>query len=326
MKQLIAFCLMPLIALTSSAQFTLKGVVLDDKGTPINRASIRILNTQHTAISGEQGKFLIENISHGNYIINVSSIGYASINRQINMGDGLSGIEIVLQPSFKQLSEVIISTEKRDELQQNVPVSITALSSSQVKDYRLWNINDLTSISPNLYTADPGDKRNVTSIRGIVSTSYDPAIATYIDGVNQFGLDTYIAQLFDVEHIEIARGPQGTLYGRNAMGGVINIITKRPENKVSGFTEVSLGNYSQQRITAGLKMPLKKDRLFFGAAGLFEKTDGFYKNLFNNSSYDKQHTTSGNYYLKYLSKNLWNFSLNLKHTANRNSGPFPFIT
>jgi len=240
---------------------------------------------------------LIENISHGNYIINVSSIGYASINRQINIGDWLSGIEIVLQPSFKQLSEVIISTEKRDELQQNVPVSITALSSSQVKDYRLWNINDLTSISPNLYTADPGDKRNVTSIRGIVSTSYDPAIATYIDGVNQFGLDTYIAQLFDVEHIEIARGPQGTLYGRNAMGGVINIITKRPENKVSGFTEVSLGNYSQQRITAGLKMPLKKDRLFFGAAGLFEKTDGFYKNLFNNSSYDKQHTTSGNYYL-----------------------------
>ena len=115
MKQLIAFCLMPLIALTSSAQFTLKGVVLDDKGTPINRASIRILNTQHTAISGEQGKFLIENISHGNHIINVSSIGYASINRQINMGDGLSGIEIVLQPSFKQLSEVIISTEKRDE-------------------------------------------------------------------------------------------------------------------------------------------------------------------------------------------------------------------
>ena len=84
------------------------------------------------------------------------------------MGDGLSGIEFVLQPSFKQLSEVIISTEKRDELQQNVPVSITALSSSQVKDYRLWNINDLTSISPNLYTADPGDKRNVTSIRGIV--------------------------------------------------------------------------------------------------------------------------------------------------------------
>jgi len=61
------------------------------------------------------------------------------------------------------------------------------------------------------------------------------------------------------------------------MGGVINIITKRPENKLSGFTEVSLGNYSQQRVTAGIKMPLIKNRLFFGAAGLFEKQMAFTK-------------------------------------------------
>ncbi|MDQ3682885.1 MAG: carboxypeptidase-like regulatory domain-containing protein, partial [Bacteroidota bacterium] len=154
MKKLIAFCLLALITLASSAQFTLKGIVLDDKGNPINKATLQILNTQYAAVSDEQGKFLIENISIGKYILNVSSIGHATINRQINMGDGPNGIEIVLQPSFKQLSEVIISTEKRDKLQQNIPVSITALSSTQVEDYRLWNINDLTSVSPNLYTAD----------------------------------------------------------------------------------------------------------------------------------------------------------------------------
>lgn len=121
-------------------------------------------------------------------------------------------------------------------------------------------------------------------------------MATYIDGVNQFSLDTYIPTLFDVERIEVLRGPQGTLYGRNAMGGVINIITKQPNNASSGFADISVGNYNQQRITAGFKTPLIKDKLFFGASILSNKRDGYYTNEFTQSSYDNQNGLSGNYF------------------------------
>src|SRR4030095_11452262 len=124
------------------------------------------------------------------------------------------------------------------------------------------NSRQITAIIPNLYSANPGDHRNVTSIRGITSTSYDPAVATYIDGVNQFNLDTYISQLYDIERIEVLRGPQGTLYGRNAMGGVINIITKKPTNQPNGFGSVSIGNYGRQRYNLGIRGPLIKDKLF----------------------------------------------------------------
>ena len=132
------------------------------------------------------------------------------------------------------------------------------------------------------------------------TTSYDPAVATYIDGVNQFTLDTYIATLFDVERIEVLRGPQGTLYGRNAMGGVINIITKQPANNTNGFAEINIGNYNQQRYTLGLRTPLIKNKLFFGVAGVYNRRNGFYTNEFYNNSYDKRNTFTGNYYLKYL--------------------------
>jgi outer membrane receptor for Fe3+-dicitrate len=68
----------------------------------------------------------------------------------------------------------------------------------------------------------------------------------------------------DIERIEVLRGPQGTLFGRNAMGGVVNIITKKPNNRTSGFAEVSVGNLGLQRYNVGYKTPLVKDKLFFG--------------------------------------------------------------
>src|SRR4029078_1299097 len=135
----------------------------------------------------------------------------------------------------------------KEENVQAIPSSISALSAKSISDYRIWNSKDLTAIVPNLYSANPGDGRNVTSIRGVTSSSYDPAVTTYIDGVNQFTLDTYIPQLFDVTRIAVLRGHQGTLYGRSAMGGVINIITRQPTNETNGFVEINAGKYGEQR-------------------------------------------------------------------------------
>ncbi|MFI5129458.1 MAG: TonB-dependent receptor [Chitinophagales bacterium] len=323
-------CFVLLVSISSLAQtgqsVTLSGKITNARSLPVPGASIYLLNGNEGTVTDEQGNFSLKNLLSGNYVLQVSAVGYVTIYKDIMAKEGSIGsLNIQLMDAGLQLDAVVVSAQKTDELLQRVPFSITAISGRQVQQYRLWNNNELTAIVPNLYSSNSGDDRNVTSIRGITTTSYDPAVATYIDGVNQFSLDTYISSLFDVERIEVLRGPQGTLYGRNAMGGVINIITGQPSNSANGFAEINIGNHNQQRYTLGLRAPLVKDKLFIGVAGLYDTRDGFYTNEFNNTSFDKQNNYTGNYYLKFIANTKWAFIVNVKHRINRNNGAFTLV-
>jgi len=307
----------------SNAQVKNFAEIRNDEGAVISGATIHVLNTDVYVLSNSAGQFTIPDLPKGLYSIEISSVGYARVEKQIQIP--LSGDKLIIQlaRSTIQLDAVVVSAEKQEANIQNVPISITALSSRDVDAYRLWASRDLKGIVSNMYSADPGDGRNVTSIRGITSTSYDPAVVTYIDGVPQFTLDTDIPQLFDIDHIDVLKGPQGTLYGRNAMGGVINIVTKKPDEQLHFSLEASAGNYGLQRYTFQFTAPLIARKLFLGVAGLYEGSNGFYTNDYNNSHFDKQHRFADNFYLKYLLNPQWSFTLNMKNLWNRNNGAFP---
>ncbi len=305
---------------------TVSGIVTDEQNQPVRNASVHLLNTDKTVVTNGDGSFVINYLTSGNYTVSVTHINYASLQKNLTIADSNHlYLHILLQSNRQQLDAVTVTAEKREENVQQLPISMSALTDKQITDYRLWNSNQLTSLVPNLYSDNSGDERNVTSIRGIVTTSYDPAVATYIDGVNQFTLDTYIGTLTDVERIEVLRGPQGTLYGRNAMGGVINIITKQPSNTTEAFAEINAGNHNMQRYNAGFRTRLIKNKLFLGASFLFTTRDGYYTNDFNNTSFDKQHLFYGNYYVKYLPGQNWSITANIKHQENRNNGAFPLV-
>ncbi|MDB5278175.1 MAG: TonB-dependent receptor [Ferruginibacter sp.] len=305
---------------------TLQGKITDTHSLPVPNVTVHLLNTAVTTVTNKEGDFSVQHLPAGRYTVELSSVGYATTATEVEVKDKAENVvRFQLQNALLQLETVTVTAEKKEELLQKIPVSISAISARRIEELRLWNSKDLTAIVPNLASGNSGDGRNVTSIRGITTTSYDPAVTTYIDGVNQFSLDTYIPQLADVERIEVLRGPQGALYGRNAMGGVINIITKQPSNTTSGFAEINIGNYNQQRYSAGIRTPLIKDKLFFGASGVFSSRNGYYTNQFNNSSFDKQQSASGNYYLKYLPGSGWAVTLNVKHQNNKNDGAFPLV-
>jgi iron complex outermembrane receptor protein len=321
MKQYIVPVLL-LVSQIAHAQIKNSAEIRNEDGAAISGATIHVLNTDIYVLSNSAGQFTIPDLPKGMYPVEISSVGYARLEKHIQIP--LSGDKLVIQlaRSTTQLDAVVVTAEKQEANIQNVPISITAISSRDVDAYRLWASDQLKGIVSNLYSANPGDGRNVISIRGITSTSYDPAVVTYIDGVPQFTLDTYIPQLFDVDHIDVLKGPQGTLYGRNAMGGVINIITKKPDDQLHFSLEASAGNYGMQRYTFQFTAPLIAGKLFLGVAGLYEGSNGFYTNDYNDTHFDKQHRFGDNIYLKYLLNSQWSFTLNMKNLWNRDDGAF----
>lgn len=322
---LLIFCTVAFPAFTANGQsgIFVAGQVTNDHAEPIAGASVSLLNTNENTVTDATGVFNFLNLAPGKYTIRITSVGYSSLAEDLDVAkESANRFQFVLHDQGNRLDEVVVTAEKKEERLQQIPLSVTALTAKEVNDYRLWDAKDLTAIVPNLYSSNAGDGRNVSFIRGVGTTAYEPAVATYIDGVNQFSLDTYIPQLFDIERIEVLRGPQGTLYGRNAMGGVINIITREPNDKVNVFGNLSFGNYNQQRYQAGISTPLVKRKLYLGVAAMFNKRNGFYTNTFLNKSFDKQHAFLGNYYLKYRPAEKWMLSLNVKNEINRNDGGF----
>jgi iron complex outermembrane recepter protein len=303
---------------------TISGNVKDRSGKSIDNATVRVLNANGATSTDAAGNFSLAVNAAGSYTLEVSHIGFSNFTGVVKTEAG-NQLNIILYDIAAQLEDIVVTANKREQVLQKTPGSISAFTARDAVQYRLWNTKELTGIVPNFFANNSGDDRNVSSIRGITTTSYDPAVAVYVDGVNQFSLDTYIPQLADIERIEVLRGPQGSLYGRNAMGGVVNIITKQPRNTTNGFAEINVGDYGLQRYSAGIRTPVVKDKLYFGAAAVFQKRNGYYQNDFNNSSFDKQQAFTGNYFLKYLLNQQWSVTANLKHQNNRNSGAFPLV-
>lgn len=319
---LILLCIISEAAFSQS-RFDINGRVVDSENNPIPGAVVRIINTPKSVISDAEGKFVLTDNMPGNYTLEISSLGFAIKNINQVVSSHPISLEIQMESSAIELDEIVVASHRREDQLQTVPISVSALNQTQVREFMIWNLQDISAIVPNLFASHPGDNRVVTSIRGITTTSYEPAVVTYIDGVNQFSLDTYIAPLHDVKSIEVLRGPQGTLYGRNAMGGVINIETEKPGNTRRAFAGIDAGNFGQQRYQAGIRTPLVADKLFFGLSGLYHRHDGFFTNAFDNSRFDQRYGFVGNAFLNYLINDNWTATFNFKTNDFRNFGAFP---
>jgi len=315
-----------LITLSGFSQETIKLSISakNKQGIKVEGIEVSLLNSNQLVVVNEKTGIVFNNLSKGYYELLITAEGYASVIWKGQL-DRSQEVSILMESNSIKLDEVVVSSDKKQANILNTPGSISSINAKQIRDMRIWEISDLSGFAPNLFIANSGDNRNVTGIRGMVTTSYDQSVATYVDGVAQFNLDTYIPQLNEIESIDIIRGAQGTFYGRNAMGGVINITTKKPTNTTQVNAGVQIGNYGQKRINAAVNAPIIKNKLFLGMSALHDRKNGFYTNEFLNKKFDKQQQTMLNLQLKYFLTKGWSLQADLKQYIAKNDGAFPLV-
>jgi iron complex outermembrane recepter protein len=183
-------------------------------------------------------------------------------------------------PATPEREVVIVTAQKRSEDIQNVPVAVTALGGEALKDQHVASVLDLNALAPSLQVKTDDNAANPKIfIRGIGLNDFNPntasAVGIYSDGVYIGSPLAQMGQFLDLDRVEVLRGPQGTLYGRNTTGGAINLISRRPTNDWEGDASLEYGSYNGVTAEGAVGGPIVDGELAFRAAGSYSRNDGY---------------------------------------------------
>jgi iron complex outermembrane receptor protein len=260
----------------------LNGRVVNDNNNGVPFASVVVKNTTTGTTTDSTGHFSLPGIQKFPFTLIVSYAGYESYERVIRNSNA-NNLVIQLQALY-QRDTVIVTSRRRREVLQDVPIPISVISGGQVEDAGAFNVNRVKELVPSvqLYSSNPRNTglniRGLGSSFGLTNDGVDPGVGFYVDGVYYARPAAATLDFIDIERIEVLRGPQGTLFGKNTTSGAFNITTRKPSFKPGVNFEASYGNYGYIQAKASITGPLSKK---FAARLSFSGTqrDGVISNI-----------------------------------------------
>jgi len=249
--------LLPVLAF---AQLT--GHIVNENNDGVPYASVLIKNTTTGVTTDSLGHFSFFVNQKFPFTLIISSTGYKPEERIIRNGN-TSNILIQLQALFRR-DTIIITARRRREVLQDVPIPISVIGGKQIDEADDFNVNRVKELVPSvqLYSSNPRNTglniRGLGSPFGLTNDGLDPGVGFYVDGIYYARPAAATLDFIDVERIEVLRGPQGTLFGKNTTSGAFNITTRKPSFKPGANFEVSYGNYGYIQAKSSLTGPLSK--------------------------------------------------------------------
>ena len=195
-----------------------------------------------------------------------------------------------------QLEEVLVTAERREASVQDVPLAVSAYNQELIENLQLDDTLDLINVVPNLFggnntglgTANMYYMRAQGNDESIAT--FDPPVGTYVDDVYITRQNANNFTLFDVERIEVLRGPQGTLYGRNTTGGAISIIMRKPGEEMSGYLEGGVGRWDRTMMRGSIDVPIN-DRVLTKFSYYTVDDNGYLENTVDGETYNEVDST-----------------------------------
>lgn len=223
-------------------------------------------------------------------------------------------------PEEDEVIDIIVTAQKKPEQPQDVPISLTTLSQQEIEDGKIDSFRDVAANTPNFFTTVSDRAFNFQSIRGISNGNYlvRDTIGFYIDDVPYENVHQFLpGALFDLERVEVLRGSQSTLYGRNSQAGVVNVISRPPSNSPEIRLGASYGNFNQRQVELSLSDAVIPDKLAFRIGGIYDARDGFTEDTLLDEGANDFSSLAGRANILWTPTKDWSITFNATGAANQ---------
>jgi len=208
-----------------------------------------------------------------------------------------------LAQAEEKIETVVVTAQKRSENIQNVPIAVSAFTQKDLKAEQIAVGPDLIKEIPNITFSKTNFTGYNIQIRGIgtqaISVTTDPAVAVAFNNIPFIRNHFFEQEFFDIDHVEVLRGPQGTLYGRNAPAGVVNVVSAQPTDEYAANASIDVGNYNERRLEGMVNLPIDDDKLGLRIAGEWTSRDGYSFNELTGHPIDGRNLWSSRATLQY---------------------------
>jgi iron complex outermembrane receptor protein len=280
---LFVFLLQSGLVIAQQAVGQLSGSVSDQTGAALAGVSVTVRGVEiKDAQTDSAGAYTLRDLPPGEYVVSAALEGFETATRAFRMPPGGS-VTLSLTLSVAMLEQIVVTAAKTGAADiQSMPLAISAATDNELARLATRTIEQAVTLLPSV-TFTQNSTFGQLSIRGIgtnlVLAGGDPSSAMYLDGVYLARPAMTFVDLLDLDRIEVLRGPQGTLYGRNAVGGALNLISKAPANDLEASARLTGGTFGEWRADARLSGPLKRDRIMGSVAFVRGVRDGYVRDV-----------------------------------------------
>ncbi len=298
-KTLFFLSALMVLASVSFAQHLVTGVVKDGQGVPLPGANVVVRGTTISTTTDSIGNFQLTVNIETPFYLRATFVGYKPQDFQILKFDDAPVQLTLIDNSL--LQEIVVTSRRRSEVLQDVPIPISVVGGAKIEESGAFNVTRVKEMIPSvqMYTSNPRNTginiRGIGSPFGLTNDGLDPGVGFYVDGVFYARPAAATLDFIDIDRIEVLRGPQGTLFGKNTTAGAFNIVTRKASFTPDYTFETSFGNYGSIQAKASVTGPLSKQfaaRLSFSGTqrnGVIENVrTGRYTNDINNLGFRGQ--------------------------------------
>ncbi|WP_332802460.1 TonB-dependent receptor [Sphingomonas sp. RT2P30] len=224
-----------------------------------------------------------------------------------------------------QVTDIVVTAQRREQSLQKVPISITTFNAANIAALSAESIGDLDNFTPGLSINDTSVTQPSFAIRGVQTDDFgigtEPSVGIFVDGIYSGRSGSALIFFNDIQRVEVLKGPQGTLFGRNTSGGAISIITAKPSSKREAFGTLQVGNYGKVRADATINIPLG-DTLSLRLNGVSNYRNGYLTDALTGRKREGEKSKSGRAALRWAPTSDTDFVLAYDHDDTRKDGPF----